>query len=65
MEYPKFILYAQEYNCSGESMNPDSWDDCEYTFLTEEGLKSFVGEQFECLFRVKAVYKLDDNILKR
>lgn len=64
MEYPKFILYCQEYNHSGESMNPDSWDDCEYTFLTEEGLKSFVDNQLECLFRVRAVYRLDDDILK-
>lgn len=46
-------------------MNPDSWDNCEYTFLTEEGLKSFVNEKLECLFRVRAVYRLDDDILKR
>lgn len=63
MEYPKFILYGQEYNCKGESMNPDSWDDCEYTFVSEEGLKKFVGEQLEFLFRVKAVYRLDTDIL--
>ena len=63
MEYPKFVLYAQEYNHRGESMNPDSWDDCEYTFTTEEGLKKFVNEQLEFLFRVKAVYRLDTNVL--
>ena len=63
MEYPKFILYCQEYNHSGESMNPDSWDDCEYTFVSEEGLKKFVGEQLEFLFRVKAVYRLDTDVL--
>ena len=65
MQIPKFILYCQEYNHSGESMNPDSWDDCEYTFMTEEELKRFVSEQFEFVFRVKAVYRLDDNIIKR
>ena len=65
MEYPKFILYGAQYNHSGESMNPDSWDDCEYTFTTEEGLKKFVGEQLEFLFRVKAVYRLDTNVLSR
>ena len=65
MEYPKFILYSQEYNCKGESMDPDSWDDREYTFVSEDGLKKFIGEQFECLFRVKAVYRLDDSILNR
>lgn len=65
MQNPKFILYCQEYNHSGESMNLDSWDDCEYTFQTEEGLKSFVDNQLECLFRVRAVYRLDDDILKR
>ena len=62
MSMPKFILYCQEYNHSGESMNPDSWDDCEYTFDTEEGLKRFIGEQLECLFRVRAVYRLDESI---
>jgi hypothetical protein len=65
MEYPKFILYGEQYNHSGESMNPDSWDDCEYTFATEEGLKKFVGEQFEFLFRVKAVYRLDTDVLSK
>lgn len=65
MEYPKFILYGQEYNHKGESMNPDSWDDCEYTFMTEDRLRKFISEQYEFLFRVKAVYRLDDNILKR
>ena len=65
MEYPKFILYAKEYNHNGESMNPDSWDDCEYTFTSEDGLKKFVSEQLEFLFRVKAVYKLDEEVLKR
>ena len=65
MEYPKFILYGQEYNHKGESMNPDSWDDCEYTFMTEDGLRKFISEQYEFLFRVKAVYRLDDDILKR
>ena len=64
MKYPEFILYVQEYNHSGESMSPDSWDDCEYTFTSEEGLKSFVNQQLECLFRVRAVYRLDDKILK-
>ena len=65
MECPKFILYCQEYNHSGESMDPDSWDDCEYTFESEEGLKKFVDQQLEFLFRVRAVYKLDNEILKR
>ena len=65
MEYPKFILYGQQYNHTGESMNPDSWDNCEYTFESEEGLKKFVDQQFEFLFRVRAVYRLDNDILKR
>lgn len=63
MNYPKYILYGEQYNYSGESMNPDSWDDCEYTFTTEEGLKKFVNEQLEFLFRVKAVYRLDTDVL--
>ena len=63
MNIPKFILYCQEYNHIGESMNPDSWDDCQYTFSSEEGLKKFIGEQLEFLFRVKAVYRLDNDIL--
>lgn len=63
MNIPKFILYCQEYNHSGESMNPDSWDDCQYTFSSEEGLKKFIGEQLEFLFRVKAVYRLDTDVL--
>ena len=65
MEYPKLILYCQEYNHKGESMNPDSWDDYEYTFESEEGLKKFVDQQLEFLFRVRAVYRLDNDILKR
>lgn len=63
MNIPKFILYCQEYNHSGESMNPDSWDDCQYTFSSEEGLKKFIDKQLEFLFRVKAVYRLDNDIL--
>lgn len=63
MKYPKYILYCQEYNNNGESMDPDSWDDREYTFTTEEGLKKFVNEQFKCSFRVKAVYRLDVEVL--
>lgn len=65
MEYPKFILYGQEYNHKGESMNPDSWDDCEYTFMSEGELKKFIDSQLEFLFRVRAVYKLDNDILNR
>ena len=64
MENPKFILYCQEYDHSGESMNPNSWDDWQYTFSSEEELKKFVGEQLRFLFRVKAVYRLDNDILK-
>lgn len=63
MNIPKFILYCQEYNHSDESMNPDSWDDCQYTFSSEEGLKKFIDKQLEFLFRVKAVYRLDNDIL--
>lgn len=63
MEYPKFILYCQEYNHSGESMDPDSWDDCQYTFSSRDELKKFVGEQLEFLFRVKAIYRLDNDVL--
>lgn len=63
MEYPKFILYCQKYNHMGESMNPDSWDDHEYTFESEEGLKKFVDQQLEFLFRVRAVYRLNNDIL--
>lgn len=64
MECPKFILHCKEYNCKGESMAPDSWDDCTYTFMSEEALKKFVNEQFEFLFKVTAVYKLDNDILR-
>lgn len=65
MEYPKFILYGQEYNHKGESMDPDSWDNCEYTFVSEDGLKKFINEQYEFLFRVKAIYRLDNSFLKK
>ena len=65
MEYPKFILYGQIYNHKGESMNPDSWDNCEYTFTSEEGLKKFIEQQLEFLFRVRAIYRLDNDVLKR
>lgn len=65
MYYPKFVLYCQEYNHTYESMNPDSWDDREYTFESEEGLKKFVDQQLEFLLRVRAVYRLDNDVLKR
>lgn len=63
MEYPKIILYCQKYNHNGEAMDPDSWDDFQYIFDSEGDLKKFVGEQFPCLFRVKAVYRLDNYVL--
>lgn len=61
MQIPKFILYCQEYNHSGESMNPDSWDDCQYIFSSEEGLINFINSQLDFLFRVIAIYRLDED----
>ena len=63
MKYPKFILYYEEYNGMCESMNPDSWDDREYTFESEEDLKAFISKKFEFLFRVRAIYKLEEGML--
>lgn len=64
MYYPKFILYYQEYNHQGEAMDMNSWDDFQYYFDSEEELKSFINNKLEFLFRVKAIYRLDENILK-
>lgn len=61
MNIPRFILYCKEYNHSGESMNPDSWNDCQYTFSSEEGLRDFINSQLEFLFKVVAIYRLDEN----
>lgn len=61
MNIPRFILYCKEYNHNGESMNPDSWDDCQYTFSSEEGLRNFINSQLEFLFKVVAIYRLDEN----
>ena len=61
MNIPRFILYCKEYNHSGESMNPDSWDDCQYAFSSEEGLRNFINSQLEFLFKVVAIYRLDEN----
>lgn len=62
MHYSKFILYFQEYNGKGESMNPDSWDNRDLCFETEEELKEFVSQQLSYCFRLKAVYRLDNDI---
>lgn len=62
MHYSKFILYFQEYNGHGESMDPDSWDDRNLCFETEEELKEFVSQQLSFCFRLKAVYRLDNDI---
>lgn len=63
--YSKYILYFQEYNGMGDSMDIDSWDDRNLGFETEEELKEYVKDQPSYLFRVKAVYKLDNDILNQ
>lgn len=63
--YSKYILYFQEYNGMGDSMDIDSWDDRNLGFDTEKELKEYVKDQPSYLFRVKAVYKLDNDILNQ
>ena len=63
MEYSKFILFYQEYNGYGESMDVDSWDDKSRGFDSEEELREYISERPGYLFRSKAVYRLDNNIL--
>lgn len=62
--YSKYILYFQEYNGTGDSIDIDSWDDRNLGFETEEELKEYVKDRPSYLFRVKAIYKLDNDILK-
>lgn len=65
MHYSKFILCFQEYNGIGDSMDIDSWDDRSLCFETEEELKEYVNNQPSYLFRLKAVYRLDNNIVNQ
>lgn len=61
--YSKFVLFFNEYNGKGESMDIDSWDDNSKGFESEEELKEYVSKQPSYLFRPKAVYRLDNDIL--
>lgn len=61
--YSKFVLFFNEYNGKGESMDIDSWDDNSKDFESEEELKEYVSKQPSYLFRPKAVYRLDNDIL--
>ena len=63
MYYSKFILYFQEYNGMGDSMDIDSWDDRNLCFESEEELKEYISKQPSYLFRVKAIYRLDNSII--
>ena len=63
--YSKFILYFQEYNGNGDSMDIDSWDDRNLSFESEEELRDYVKKQPSYSFRVKAVYRLDNDILTK
>lgn len=65
MEFSKYILFYREYNGNGDSMDIDSWDDRNLGFETEEELKEYIKDQPSYLFRVKAVYKLDNDILNQ
>lgn len=63
MDYSKFILYFQEYNGKGDSMDIDSWDDRNLCFESEEELKEYIKDKPSYLFRTKAVYRLVNDIL--
>ena len=65
MHYSKFILYFQEYNGMGDSMDIDSWDDKSLCFESEEELKECVNNQPSYLFRLKAIYRLDNDIINQ
>lgn len=61
--YSKFVLFFKEYNGKGESMDIDSWDDNSKGFESEEELKEYVSKQPSYLFKPKAVYRLDNDVL--
>ena len=57
-DYKNYIVIGYGYNGSGESDDPNSWDNEKYDFNTEDEVKDFLSRHPSWIFHLKAIYKV-------